>query len=458
VAALHIPARIVWISNNYIRFECRASLRHGHQIALTGGIAQALGVQAIHVEIEDHSRDELVYRFSQAFIAKWRHGKVDQTRADDLLQELERSHTGPKYRLFVGIQKPDVRTQLVNMIDPEKFDIAMGLQKGTLSQEFKFYSPELIIFDDKLVSGINPEQLIEMFSMVSPHVPLVIMGKDFDQGHLRSILGDRPIFIESQIKSIGAEALSKYNVAIRQADHELWGHMIQVPPDHMISRVEIQVPARLQSISPAIGNIAVPFSLGNFALCRMEASIVRKALKRDPYIKIVESYDLHAPLGSGQFGTTCEFYLADVSQNERQKLGHAILEATSQYYSQQFQVVKLASVIALQATGTETAKPAVEEKPVELETFEPKPEFEIDLIAVTKRALKAFDIRDYISVEILKGFGIWIVGLMALIYFLWRAANVDPSTYEHHGKQYGDFFQRMRDNEPRPLDNKKDSE
>ncbi|MCX6124031.1 MAG: hypothetical protein NTV34_04680, partial [Proteobacteria bacterium] len=70
-AVLRVSARVIWMNETHVRLESRGAYRLGSTMHVTGPVAAAMGAQHISLVVESIHKNRLVYRYSQAIIAKW---------------------------------------------------------------------------------------------------------------------------------------------------------------------------------------------------------------------------------------------------------------------------------------------------------------------------------------------------------------------------------------------------
>jgi hypothetical protein len=224
------------------------------------------------------------------------------------------------------------------------------------------------------------------------------------------------------------------------------------------------MPARLTSLNPAVGHIALPFSLAAFAAIRLEAPILRKSLGRAPYIRVMATSESDHQAQNSQFAHYGMFYLTDVNPREEVILSETLLSTVSGYYSKQFMGVaqQTAQQEALTdanlplaagfATTTSSSRPdlarpaatssttAASTRPTIVQSAE-KP----TIVVKQARRKAAFKISDVIDPVIVKAVIVFAMAMGIVFGLLRLASQIDPSFYQNHGKQYSDFFIRMTD-------------
>lgn len=314
ISAVQVPARLTWIGAHRLRLETRLRPPVGASLTLGGPLADSLGVSNIQLTVRSVERHRLLYRFSDAIVADWRVLDQDKPRAEVALKELRAHNTGPRCRVFVAIQSLGVRAQVLERFDDPRFEVSTALQKQSFVDEPRFFTPDLVIIEDKLVSAEGQGIFAQMLDNLTPETTVVVLGKvpelaEVIKRHPRRRIAE----LTSIPKNLPQSALARY---ARDPEAEGDQNVAHILPDHPYSLAEISVPARLTRIHPLAAQIATPFPIGTFALCRLESPVIRKILDRNPYIKITAAYqDTHPQ--SESFVHLADCYLADVDQEER---------------------------------------------------------------------------------------------------------------------------------------------
>jgi hypothetical protein len=456
VAIAIAPARIIWINETHIRIECRGNQRIGSALQMTGPIAASFGVPHISLTVESIHKDQLHYRFSQALVCRWRVSPSHSEQASALIRRLPTSHQDAKLRAFVAISESDRRKSVITNLSAAKYDIKVGLQRKNLSQELRYFSPDVIFFDEKLLQALTEVELRTMFAHLSSDVPAVIFGDQFDRQRFSSALGDRRFFVESDRHHEALQnAAERYRLKASMMTAQSGEPTRLLPVDHPWSKIDVLLPARLVSLNPLVGEISLPYSMGSFSLVKLEAPILRQALGRDPYIKITNTSEIRSSLQASQFTHHAHFYLADVDRDEQLKLVNNLVLMISDYYQKQFAAAPLNHALS----EPEVSGPTISEHDIaksaginfkDTPTVEPVFTDDASYTKTRRREIKSqrdIDIfgtlRRRIDPTIVKAICVFIIaiGIMALVLNV--AMNVDESFYKDHGREYSNFFQRM---------------
>ena len=487
------PGRIIWINDTHIRIECRGGQRVGSSMQITGALAKTFGVPHISLTVESIHKTQLLFRFSQALVCRWRIAQAQAENASSIIRLMGQQNNDARIRAFVAVSRPDIRKAIVGAINPERFAVKVALQKSTLAQELSYYSPDLVFIDARMIAGPDAASMQTIFATLPGDVPVIIYGSSIDQSLLKKTFGSRPVFVETSVNLPDINnAAHRYRVVHHAAGIDDTARVNPVSPDNPWSKTDIMVPARLTSLNPSSGEISLPYSLGAFAMARLEAPILRRALGRDPYIKITDMVERTSSLQASQFTHHAHFYLADVESREQVTLCNVLVTMLSDYYQKQFVAAKkaiatanvslvqasAATVIRLNAVGStavSTSAPltagnlALKEPQNPPPPPAPRPEVvkqeqitdqEVSLTPETlntklRRGVFqheiefdfSFNWRKHVDITVLKAVGAFFIaaGIMAFIISL--AMNIDESYYKEHGREYSDFFIRMTDPE-----------
>lgn len=465
MAMAYAPARVVWISESHIRIECRGGQTIGSNLQITGSLANALGSPYISLTVESVHRNELLYRFSQALVCRWRVPEAQMEAAKITVRRAMSAHPSQanRFRAFVAISSAETRHALSQDLSRDQFEVKVALLRSTIAQELSFFSPDIIFFDQKIISSLEEIDLQLIASKLERDVKIVIFGTDEDTSDTTRIFTKQKIHIEPVYDTKKASsAVSSYELRSNGKVMEHSERRIHILPDQPWSRVELQMPARLTALNPAVGQISLPFSVAAFASIRLEAPILRKSLGRASYIRVLSNTEVASKTTPSQFAHHGSFYLADVTPAESAILSQVLLTMTNNYYQKQFiessiqlEMLKITQNELQQAAGftssagiTDTAgdpgRFTTEEKISSAQqkiTAQPKP------FHKSARYAQPFKISDYLDPVLAKAVLVFIIAMSIVLGLLSLASKIDPSFYKDHGRQYSDFFLRMSDPE-----------
>ncbi len=470
MAMAYVPARVVWISETHMRIECRGGQGVGSNFQISGDICKSLGVPHISLTVESVHRNELMYRFSQALVCKWR---VPESSAEAVKLSVRRqmaAHPGlsSRYRAFVAIAKSDIRQIVAKELDKHYFEVKVALLRSTISQELSYFSPQIIFLDEKIIDSFEEIDFQMMASKIHSNVTIVVYGTKVKQEDLKRIFTHHKIFFEAgPTKKIIEEAHRYYNLPLSPAPLNPADQIMHILPSQAWSKIELQMQARLTSLNPAVGKVSLPFSVSLYTSIRLEAPILRKSLGRAPYIKITEIFETASTHHPAQFVHHGSFYLADVTPSEQALLSEVLLAMAGNYYQKQFvegallaeqmKVEKLPLAQAVGFNGVTEAPTQPKDQfgtTIQSDTINPVRTNKIPgdspgvpPIVINKSAQfkPTFNIRDYVDPVIIRALLVFLVAMSIVFALLNMAMRIDPSYYQDHGKQYSDFFRRMSD-------------
>lgn len=467
IAVAFVPARIVWVSETHMRLECRGRQNLGNTIQITGAIAKAFGVPYISLTVESIHREHLLYRFSQALVCRWRISENNSEKAAMTIRRMSTENPFLRFRAFVTVSNPELRKTLVKELNRDRFEVKVALQRSTLMDELSYFSPDVLFLDEKILASMEEVDILLMLSKIPVTTPIVLYGHQIDESEMRRVFGTKTIYFEKSVNLQNlANAVHYYKLTPQNDNTETTGKITQILQGHAWSKIELQAPARLTSLNPMVGKISLPYSLGAYASARLEAPILRKALGRDPYIKITETHETTADNHAGQFLHHGKFYLADVDPAEQIRLSEVLMSMMTVYYQNQFiketqvntalnsETSDISNVTAVQGTlALKESYPAASSRqessiPSMANASPAQSSTRADKITVVKKAVKlqtSFSWRRYIDVTILKAIVLFLVAMAITGALLNAAMNIDQSFYEDHGRQYSDFFRRMSD-------------
>jgi len=340
ISAVVLPARLTWLSANRVRLECRASPPPGASLTLSGALANACGVSQISLRVVSCERQRLLYRFSDAIIAEWSLPQGAKDAMQKLLSELQTSDSGPRTRVFVAVQSAQLRSAVLARFADPQFEVSTPLQKQSIVDEPKFFSPSIVLIEEALCVGENRDRFEQMLANLEPKTSVAVLGRFAEQAAYQGRFPDlRIVQVPSPIERLGRMSLvqllpeaptpaaaknSRQNPAQTESQKELQLQERRMTPamilgENPLSFAEITFPARLQCLHPMAAQVAMPFPVSTFALVRLESPLLRRILGRHPYLKLTATYPGTHP-AAGAFVHLADGYLADVDPSERQAL------------------------------------------------------------------------------------------------------------------------------------------
>lgn len=471
-AVVRAPARVVWINETHIRIECRGTMQTGSTLQMTGPISRSFGVGHIGLTVESVRKNQLLFRFSQALICRWRVPGANTVSVSTMIRTmLTSAQSESKLRAYVVASSAAIRKTLTTALNPAVFELKIGLQRHTIPNEVEYFSPDVIFLDSPIVKAMSGAELIAIFSTIPGDVPLVVFGADVDKAKLTAAIQNRPVFYElSPDPAHVAEAGKRYRIVPHAHGADFATPMARIKADDPWSKIEVHVPARLVSLNASVGEIALPFSIGVFTLAKLEAPLLRKALGRDPYIKITDSNERSSDVNITQFNQHSHFYLADTTQAEQVTLAGVLINMLAEYYKKYFSstlappLPPARSLANLQAAPIQIAvvppeevapkAPVVKPAPVQRKPMvEFKENVDIDYGAaisngiVNAQSLIVSAVKENIDMMVLKAVVTLLVlgGVAAYII-----SHTDDSGYLDEHKAESEIFKKIADPNSRP--------
>jgi hypothetical protein len=446
-AVIRMPARVVWINDTHIRLETRGSQSTSSSFFLSGPLAQAFGVEHIHLTVESVHKDRLLYRFSQALVARWRVPPEATAKALQAIASLSQSDAShPRVRVFLAVARADWRKLIIDTVAQERHEINVALTRANIAKEFKYFSPDVVIFDDRVLNNIADDELIQMFQNIPTDIPLIVVGANFNQVRTRQILLGRPLFIETTVSGDSFKALTeKYRITPHIHDAIVASQVTPIYADDEKSHGEIEISARLHSVNPKSGTLTLPFAIGNFAVARLESPLFSKGLARDVYIKVIGTGQSQRHELNPQFPIAAEFLLSDMTEVEAQALSRTLLATAVEYYNRQFNSERQLLAHSEAPAVTTVAPGNQDENAKEESTTSVPASEEPDKGKVYQLNQKSVSLMDQFDPIIVKAMGVFVIAAFVMGLIIYAATHVDESAYIDHGKEYTEFFKRMKD-------------
>jgi hypothetical protein len=484
-SVLHLSGRLVWIDETHARIEYRGKQTPGSLLTIKGTLAKLMGVDHITMTVDSVHRTQLHYRYSYAVICQWRVADSAIQRATEFVRRLKQERRGPRYRAFLAIQNSGLRKKIIDQFNQGSFEVNVALQRNQLPLEIQYFSPDLVIFDDKVISSLSDDELLALTAPLAKDIAIIVIGKEMDRSSIDWILKGRTIYYEETLTDdFFKTPEERYRVSQHERIEPQDLHRTYLASNHPCSYLDVELVARLKSLSPTSGMVALSIPMSSFVLARLEAPILKRALGRDVFVKIKRSYESNYDAHQPQFSNYAEFILSDVTHEESKILAKQLLTTTGEYFKslgllkepnqtnpinlikEAREIREIRDVKAITATPailtpvltpqaptlesltTETTKD--HEKPDEQKIPSEAPEKSSKTSKIMAKKSKPFDLSDYIDPVIAKALGVFVIASIIMGFILYAASNVDEDFYKDSGKQYSDFFIRMRDAEPMP--------
>ena len=326
LATLHLPARVVWISRNQLWLESRLEAPFGTSLTLHGSLAEAVGLPGVKLDIIGTRNSFLFYRFSQASICNWAVPPKFRQSVQFVLRDLQASGVGPSCRIFMAVESPVLRNELIDCLPAPRFKVSAALQRNGIPIEPRYFSPAIVLIEDTLVSegGSGGGRFAELMNSIEPHVPVLVLGEKFDLVKVRATFHHRPIYMLPQKADIVREAIKNRFApnSIKHADFDQ-PDIVYLPPEHVLSFGEISIPARLSRLHPLQGSIYTGLPVGRYALAKIETPLLTRMFGRAVFAKLTSTSKEPSP-DHALHPYVTEFAFSDLDFEQRSKLSGAL--------------------------------------------------------------------------------------------------------------------------------------
>lgn len=394
LAAVSLPARLVWVSSRRILFEARLRPEPGSSLHLSGAFVKALGLQKVTLVVEESRRTDLIYRFSDAAVARWNVPISAREGAEKLLAKMRQTDFGPRCKVFLAIQDKNLRGKLTRELDPLRFEVNSALQKQSIVDEPRFFCPHIVFIEDRLCSPADYDRFRQMLDNLSAEVPVYVIG---NRVHIRKLQNLDPLRKITQLSRLPERLTDAIFTKFLPPNSRKSLHSdedaVNIMPDHPFSLAEITVSARLLQVHPNSAKIAVPVQVESYGLCKVDSPVISKFTGSRPYAKILESY-ANPKIDAGNFGHIIETYLSDLPLEMRLKLGTGLSNLCLNQLSEQkgasslaFDEAFLAVANAKNYSPTILAKMEAGYEPPRDTDVKKEPSFENKSLDVTSSAL-----------------------------------------------------------------------
>jgi hypothetical protein len=291
---ISIPVRVVWVAGHQLWLETRACPRIGEQISLEGAFAQSLGLGHVTVHVQQKQQTNLTFRFSEALIGNWYADAVaraDPERILDTLEKLSNLDLGQRPRIFLAIQSPALRTTLLKYLDRRKYEVHTALQRNSLLYEPKYFSPDLVFIEERLMTGESRRHFHELNRFLPEHATIVAIGVRDENQMLRNGGSERRLRTLKHIPLNLADLIERdYLAGVAQRRASTNERKAYFPPhDHALSFGLLKMSARLQSADYLQFDMSSMTRIGPYTLLRAESPRLRQILGGPAFLKVVES-------------------------------------------------------------------------------------------------------------------------------------------------------------------------
>lgn len=320
ISAVSIPARITWLDSNELRLESKIIMPKGSTARLTGKISEDLGLASISIRVLEHSRTNLRYRYSEAYQCQWKIPNSASNKHRLLIDSLKTPMEQAPYKVFIAVQTFNLRQILLQTLSDRSFDLTIALQKSGIFHETKYIDPDVVIIEHRLIDSKAEIYLTKMAENLRPEVPLYIVGASkSEQGRYERITGRKEpsLIVIPTLPPNFLPYLKRKLERLLTTENLESGYYI--PRNHRFSFNELRLPARMIQIHPEAAHLIVPYSLGRFGFCMVDAPIFKQNLQRRIVGKIINSYQHQNPQHDS-FPYTIELLIADLMKDEKQRI------------------------------------------------------------------------------------------------------------------------------------------
>ncbi len=351
VANLALPGRLVWVGDDRLLVEAKFHPPPGTTLTLSGKFMDAIGMKRVTITVAECRKTDLVYRFSDAIVAQWSVPGKSAVAATTLIQKMRQTDFGPRIKVFIVLQDADTRSQLIKQLEPLRFELNVALQKQSIIDEPKFFSPQIVFIEDKICQEGGGERFRMLCHALAPDVPIVVIGSKVALEDLQAIAPLRRIILQSKLPERLSEAIQTKFLpnAIRKRLSSDSG-AVHIAGDHPFSMVELHFSARVTKMHPRSAQLALPFPIATFGLCRVETPEFKRAVGYAPFAKVTSVYKIERSDLPMPFPYVAETYLCDTLPEHKL----AIAKQLAQFVVDRIYQVDEQSTLALKE------KPAVE--------------------------------------------------------------------------------------------------
>ena len=336
IASASLPARLVWLGDDRLLFEAKVRPPRGATFQLTGPLTAALGVKSLTLTVEECRRTDLVYRFSEAILCRYKVPQAEQAKAERLLSKLRQSDFGPRHKVFAAVAGNDLRSDLVRALDPLRFELNIALQKHSIVNEPRYFGPNIVLIEDQLCLGTELERFQQMLDSLSPEIPVYIIGSNANLTAIQKLDPTRKIGQINRLpRRFGEDVIKRYLPPSSKRTNSVDPDAVSLPADHIYSICEVTCSARLKTLHPGFMQASIPFNIGTYGLCKIDSPMFKQTLGYAPYMKVTETY-VNNRESSGNFTQTINGYLCNVDETGQQKIAAGLARFIAGHFQEKF--------------------------------------------------------------------------------------------------------------------------
>ena len=268
---LGLPARISWLNRESLWLESKVRPYLDDEFQLSGQLAQDLGDSTLSLKVQSQETRNLVYRFSEAAICSWQHERaIDEEKVRSTLDELKSVDQGVKKKIFLAMQSPALRIALMKYLDSGIYEIHSALQKKSLVNEPKYFTPSLVFIEYRLCAGEGMSRFQDMVAQIPESSTVVLVGarqEDLAQFH-NFALGRRIEALFQIPKNLPEIIQSNYLKSHKNSHHKNF----HIPRRHPYSFAKIGLKATITGLDGDFLKLKIPMGLANYGLIHLEFS------------------------------------------------------------------------------------------------------------------------------------------------------------------------------------------
>ena len=265
---VRIPSRITWLDKDNIRIEAPFIVPIGSSVYLNGKLFDKFGLEPLRVVVKEHSRQNLSYRFSHAFVASWALSGDSDYKKHKMVEFAKERSVNNKLKVFLAVQNPSLRSRLMEFFKRQDCDVRAALSKSSILREPLFLSPDLFVIEDKLLEDEKlKNSLLQKFKKGMEPTKLCFFGtkETISQKFLSNI---DPKFDRLVLNHEDEKLLKKLQgfLPARTVNYK----RAYLGIGHGLSIIDVVMPAKVESIFPGGGILGLPAYVRPNSLMQME--------------------------------------------------------------------------------------------------------------------------------------------------------------------------------------------
>ncbi len=295
---LFVPARLVWIGAQQLWLECRGGPQIGETIYLQGPLVESLGLKELEVQVQQRLHTHLSYRFSEALIGNWYRSAVehaDPQKILDTLDHLAEIDLGPRPRIFLAIQSPALRTTVGKYLDRRRYEVHTALQQNSLLYEPKYFSPDLVFIEDRLMMGEHRRNFHELLRFLPDHTVVVSIGGKEDSTQIKSLGASRQLRFLKNIPHHLNEIIERdylANLSSRKISLFDLRKVHCLPNEELLSCASIRIEAELCRMDGQQVEFQCTHNIGHYSLMAACSPLLEKTVGGRAFMKVIAKEEI----------------------------------------------------------------------------------------------------------------------------------------------------------------------